>query len=186
MQLKKISFCSSFKFAIVLVCVPQKNTLQENGPSAAILRYLSMTKFPWKLKYMAKYILKAFFLTTFSSTKNKCPKIYAVTLVLPLNWSTQMFSRWCLIAKCIKFWLEVDTHIFLYNHSEASVKFVDFANWNLTWMVSKRSWNVAGQYSISITAYKMFITETDTTPLVLILPYVSKFKIKIRNENQNI
>ena len=44
------------------------------------------------------------------------------------NWSTQMFYRWYLIAKCIKFWLEVDTPIFLYNHSEASVKFVDFAN----------------------------------------------------------
>ena len=44
------------------------------------------------------------------------------------NWSTQIFSRWYLIAKCIKFWLEVDTPIFLYNHSEASVQFVDFAN----------------------------------------------------------
>ena len=39
-----------------------------------------------------------------------------------------MFSRWYLIAKYIKLWLEVDTPIFLYNHSEASVKFVDFAN----------------------------------------------------------
>ena len=44
------------------------------------------------------------------------------------NWSTQMFSRWYLIAKCIKFWLEVDTPIFLYNPSEAGVKFVDCAN----------------------------------------------------------
>ena len=44
------------------------------------------------------------------------------------NWSTQIFSRWRLIAKRIKFWLEVDTPIFLYNHSETSVKFVDFAN----------------------------------------------------------
>ena len=44
-----------------------------------------MTKFPWKLKYMAKYILKAFFLTTLPSTQKKCPKIYAVTLVLPLK-----------------------------------------------------------------------------------------------------
>ena len=42
-------------------------------------------KFPWKLKYMAKYILKAFFLTTFPSTQKKCSKIYAVTLVLPLK-----------------------------------------------------------------------------------------------------
>ena len=39
-----------------------------------------------------------------------------------------MFSRWYLIAKCIKFWLEIDTPIFLYNHSKASVKFADFAN----------------------------------------------------------
>ena len=62
-----------------------KNTLQENGSSAAIVRYSSMTKFPWKLKYMAKYTLKAFFLTTFPSTQKKCPKIHAVTLVLPLN-----------------------------------------------------------------------------------------------------
>ena len=84
------------------------------------------------------------------------------------NWSTQMFSRWYLIAKSIKFWLEVDTPIFLYNHSEASVKFVDFANWNLTWMVSKRSWNGASWYSIPITAYKIFSIQT--TPLVLILP----------------
>ena len=38
------------------------------------------------------------------------------------------FSRWHLIAKYIKFWLEVDTSIFLYNHSDASVKFGDFAN----------------------------------------------------------
>ena len=44
-----------------------------------------MTKFPWKLKYMAEYILKAFFLTNFPSTQKKCPKIYAVTLVLPLK-----------------------------------------------------------------------------------------------------
>ena len=49
--------------------------------SAAILRYLSMPKFPWKLKY----ILEAFFLTTFLSTQKKCPNIYAVTLVLPLK-----------------------------------------------------------------------------------------------------
>ena len=62
-----------------------KNTLKENSSSAAILRYLSMTKFPWKLKYMAKYILKAFFLTTFFATQKKSPKIYAVTLVLPLK-----------------------------------------------------------------------------------------------------
>ena len=34
---------------------------------------------------MAKYILKAFFLTTFPSTQKKCPKIYAVTSVLPLK-----------------------------------------------------------------------------------------------------
>ena len=44
------------------------------------------------------------------------------------NWSIQMFSRWHLIAKWIKFWLKVDTPIFLYNHSDATVKFVDFAN----------------------------------------------------------
>ena len=44
-----------------------------------------MTKFPWKLKYIAKYILKAFFLTTFPSTQKKMSKIYAITLVLPLN-----------------------------------------------------------------------------------------------------
>ena len=44
------------------------------------------------------------------------------------NCSTQIFSRWHLIAKCIKFWLEVDTPIFLYNHSDARMKFVDFAN----------------------------------------------------------
>ena len=67
----------------------RKKTLQENGSSAAILRYLLMTKFPWKLKYIAKYILKAFFLTTFPSTQKKCPKIYAVTLVLPLKTSVK-------------------------------------------------------------------------------------------------
>ena len=39
-----------------------------------------------------------------------------------------MFSRWYLIEKCIKFSLEVYTPIILYDHSEASVKFVDFAN----------------------------------------------------------
>ena len=44
------------------------------------------------------------------------------------KWSTQMFSRWHLIAKCIKCWLEVDTPIFLYNHNDASVKFVEFDN----------------------------------------------------------
>ena len=33
-----------------------------------------------------------------------------------LNWSTKIFSRWHLIAKCIKFSLEVDTPIFLYTH----------------------------------------------------------------------
>ena len=43
-----------------------------------------------------------------------------------------MFSRWHLIAKYIKFSLEGDTPIFLYNHSEASVKFVEFAIQNLT------------------------------------------------------
>ena len=48
-----------------------------------------MTKFPWELKYMAKYILKAFFLTTFPSTQKKCPKIYAVILVLPLKGSSE-------------------------------------------------------------------------------------------------
>ena len=32
---------------------------------------------------MAKYILKAFFLTTFPLNQKKCPNIYAVTLVSP-------------------------------------------------------------------------------------------------------
>ena len=75
--------------------MPQKNTLQKNGSSAAILRYLSMTKFPWNLKYMAKYILKDFFLTSFPSTQKKYPKIYAVTLVLPLKIKNyQLAFRW--------------------------------------------------------------------------------------------
>ena len=39
---------------------------------------------------MAKYIFKAFFLTTFPSTQQKCPKIYAVTLVLPLKEMREM------------------------------------------------------------------------------------------------
>ena len=34
---------------------------------------------------MAKYTLEAFFLTTFPSAQKKRPKIYTVTLVLPLN-----------------------------------------------------------------------------------------------------
>ena len=86
MQIKnKNWFCSSFKFAVVLVRAAKKNTMQENGSSAAILRYLSETKFHWNLKYIAKYILQAFFLTAFPSTQKKCPKIYAVTLVLPLK-----------------------------------------------------------------------------------------------------
>ena len=34
---------------------------------------------------MAKYILKAFFLTTFALAQKKCQKIYAVTLVLILK-----------------------------------------------------------------------------------------------------
>ena len=49
--------------------------------------------------------------------------------------------------------------IFLYDHSEASVKFVDFANWNLARMFSKRPWNFGGKkYGIPITAYKIFST----------------------------
>ena len=40
----------------------------------------------------------------------------------------KFFSRWHLIAKCIKFFTRnTNTPIFLYDHSEASVKFVDFA-----------------------------------------------------------
>ena len=39
---------------------------------------------------MAKYILKAFFLTTSPSTQKKCPKIYAVTLVLPLKFGNHI------------------------------------------------------------------------------------------------
>ena len=61
-----------------------------------------MTKFPWKLKYMAKYILKAFFLTTFPSNQKKCPKIYAVTLVLPLKWEENKYFlpyAYCFIFK---------------------------------------------------------------------------------------
>ena len=44
-----------------------------------------MTKFSWRLKYMANYILEVFFLTTSPSTQTKCPKIYAATPVLPLK-----------------------------------------------------------------------------------------------------
>ena len=43
-----------------------------------------------------------------------------------LNWSTKMFSRWHLIAEFIIFSLEFGTLLFLYNHSEADVKFIDF------------------------------------------------------------
>ena len=70
-----------------------------------------------------------------------------------------MFSRRHLSAKYIKFLLKVDTPIFLYNHSDATVKFVDFDNYNLTWMVSKRCWNFTGkQFSIPTTAYEEFST----------------------------
>ena len=70
----------------------KKNPLQENGSSAAILRYLSMTKFPWKLKYMARYILKAFFSYYHSFNPKKCPKICALTQVLPLNYNRKIYS----------------------------------------------------------------------------------------------
>ena len=36
---------------------------------------------------MAKYMLKAYFLTNFPSTQKKWPKIYAVALVLPLYYA---------------------------------------------------------------------------------------------------
>ena len=52
-----------------------------------------MTKFPWKLKYIAKYILKAFVRTAFPLTQKKCPKIYVVTLVLPLKVSTEIGKK---------------------------------------------------------------------------------------------
>ena len=52
-------------------------------------------------------------------------------------------------------------------------------------MVSKRSWNVAGQYSIPITAYTIFSTYyasgIHTTSSFKIQNYNSKFKIKIYN-----
>ena len=88
----------------------QKNTLQENGSSAAILRYLSMTKFPWKLKYMAKYILEAFFVTTFPSTQKKCPKIYAVIRVLPLKIKRTLSGRFFFI-KCIAHRRDIDDRL---------------------------------------------------------------------------
>ena len=62
-----------------------------------------MTKFPWKLKYMAKYILKAFFLTPFPSTQKKCPKIYAVTLVLPLKDALRIHSLPLLSIRLISY-----------------------------------------------------------------------------------
>ena len=75
-----------------------------------------------------------------------------------------MFSQWHQIVKCTKF------------------------------QVSKRPWNfVAKKYIIPITAYEIFSTSTDTTPVLLILPQISKFEIKIRNlkskfiiQNQNL
>ena len=64
-----------------------------------------------------------------------------------------------------------NTSFFLYNHKEASVKFFDFANQDFARMVSQRLRNFAGtKYTIPITAYRIFSTKTDTTPLVLILP----------------
>ena len=72
---KKNSFLFQLQICGSSSACHKKNTLQENGSSAAILRYLSMTKFPWKLKYMTKYILKAFFLTTLPSTQKKMSKI---------------------------------------------------------------------------------------------------------------
>ena len=48
---------------------------------------------------MAKYILEAFFLTTFPSTQKKCPKIYAVTLVLPLKQHTFLKKELCEISE---------------------------------------------------------------------------------------
>ena len=44
-----------------------------------------MTKFPWKLKYMAKYILKAFFLTTFPSTQKNVQKSMLLHRCCPLR-----------------------------------------------------------------------------------------------------
>ena len=71
---KKQYFYHPVRFSLTILMQIKKKTLQENGSSAAILRYLSMSNFPWKLKYIAKYILKAFFLTTFSSTLKKMSK----------------------------------------------------------------------------------------------------------------
>ena len=101
------------------------------------------------------------------------------------NWSTPRFSRWYLIGKCIKFWLEVNTPIFLYNHSEASVTFIDFANQNLTWTVSKRSSNVACPYSIPIKHTKFSVLRL--IPRLWYSCYLkflnSKLKFEIKNQN---
>ena len=88
---KKICFCSSFKFAVVLVRAEKKTRCRRMAPVPPFWDTCQWQIFPWKLKYTAKYILKAFFLTTFPSTQKKCPKIYAVTLVLPLNYSAESY-----------------------------------------------------------------------------------------------
>ena len=67
------------------------------------------------------------FFGSYCSHHNRCEKFNsfpATHNILIYSFQNLLY----LIAKCIKFWLEVDTPIFLYNHSEASVKFVDYAN----------------------------------------------------------
>ena len=47
-------------------------------------------------------------------------------------------------SNCERYWIlteSTNTYIFLYDHSDASVKFVDFPNLNLARMVNIRPWN---------------------------------------------
>ena len=124
---------------------------------------------------MAKQILKAFFLTTFPSTQEKCPKIYAFTLVLPLN-STQFVE---FTSQEHKFTMHLFRRVFRYHA-------IALYNSNLTRKVSaypqSPSANVQYRNQYNFTATRAF--RTVNGPCNLSVECLSALKNCIRLKKQ--
>ena len=93
---KKNCFCSSFKFAVVLVRAAKKTRCRRMASVPPFWDICQWENFPGNLNTWPNTSLKRFFLLPFLQPKKKCPKIYAVTLVLPLkdvlNWKVNSYS----------------------------------------------------------------------------------------------
>ena len=130
---------------------------------------------------MAKYILKAFFLTTFPSTQKKCPKIYAVTLVLPLKTEKKTWrNKLTLSSGSLMFRLKQKFHFFVIFSTNSKMIVLRLKEIRHCLIVARGSLKTLAFLNIKCKKYKNLETKCGTTsPGLPYFVYLLEFFIQL-------